>query len=140
MASLVYNRGKYLLMNGGLDLDTDDIRVLLVTSSYTANADHDYVADVTNELSGGNYVRKARAGESVSLDDTNDRAYFDATDTVWTALGAVAGTPAAVVVYKLVTNDSDSPLIAYVEITAPPAPNSADYTVAWNSGGLVRGA
>lgn len=138
MASVVYNRAKFLMMNGGVDLDTDDIRCALVTSSYTVNADHDFVADLTNELSGGNYVRKAFAGESVSLDDTNDRAFFDATDPIWTALGAAAGTPAALVVFKQVTNDADSPLLFYCELTTPPTPNGGDYTVVLNAGGIAR--
>lgn len=138
MASVVYNKGKQLMMNGGVDFDTDDIRVLLVTSSYVVNPDHDFVDDITNELSGGNYVRKALASESVTLDNTNDRAYFDAADVVWTALGAAAGNPVAAVVYRFVSTDADSPLLAYVELTTPPAPNGGDYTIAWNAGGLLR--
>lgn len=138
MASVVYNRGKLLMLNGGVDFDTDDIRVLLVTSTYAVNADHDFVSDITNELSGGNYVRKALAGEVVTLDDANDRAFFDATDPVWTALQAAAGTPAAMVVFKFVTNDADSPLLAYCELTAPPVPNGGDYTININAGGLLR--
>lgn len=138
MASGVYNKGKQLMLNGGVDFDADDIRVALVTSSYTPDADHDFANDLMNELSGGNYVRKALAGESVTLDNANDRAYFDATDPVWTALGAAAGTPAYCIVFKQVTNDTDSPLLAWLELTSPPTPNGGDYTVNFNAGGLIR--
>ena len=140
MAS-VYNIAKGRTMDGQIDLDTGDIRVLLVKSGYTFNADHDYVADLTpasNEISGTGYVRKALASKTVTVDDTNNRAAFDAADLVWTGLDTATVGIAAAVVYQLVTNDADSPLIAYIDLTPAIAGNGGDFTVAWNAGGILR--
>ena len=43
MASLVYNRAKRMLLDGTLDLDNDVIKVMLVDSGYTVNADDNFV-------------------------------------------------------------------------------------------------
>lgn len=136
MATGVYNRGKALLLNGGLDLDTQDIRVLLVSASYTFNPDHNFVADITNELSGTGYVRKELANETVTEDDTNDRAVFDADDVVWT--GADFGSPAMFIVYRQVTNDADSPLICCGDISPVVATNGGDFTLAFSANGILR--
>lgn len=138
--SAVYNSAKVALALGQIDWENDDIRVLLVTSSYTPDIDsHAFVDDITNELSGGEYVRKALTGLDVAQNDTDDRAELDADNVTWTALEADAGTPARVVVYKHVTNDADSPLIGYVNLTAPPAPNGGDYTIRWNNNASTAG-
>ena len=45
------------VMNGSIDLDTDTIKVLLVTSAYTPDQDtHTKHSDVTNEVSGTGYT------------------------------------------------------------------------------------
>lgn len=133
----VYNIAKARLIDGRIDLDTDDIRVMLVTSSYVVNADHDFVTDITNELSGTNYVRKSLANKSVTLDDTNDRSYFDADDVVWTDLGP-AGTAAAAVLFKWVTADADSPLLSYHALTPTVITNGGTVTVQWSANGIFR--
>lgn len=136
----IYNSAKAALALGQIDWENDDIRVLLVTSSYTPDIDaHDFVNDITNELSGGEYVRKALDGLDVVQNNTDDRAELEANNVTWTALEAGAGTPARAVIYKHVTNDSDSPLIGYVDLTAPPAPNGGDYTIRWNNNASTAG-
>ena len=48
MADVIYNSFKANIMNGSIDLDTDTIKVALVTSSYTPDQDaHEDFADVT---------------------------------------------------------------------------------------------
>jgi hypothetical protein len=135
MASAVYNNAKELFANGGLDWNTDDMRCLLVTSSYSPNIDtHVFVSDVTNELSGGGYVRKTLTGETVTQNNTDDRADLSADNVTWTALGAAAGTPAKAIIFKFVSVDGDSPIVGHVDLTSPPTPNGGDYTVKWNNG------
>ena len=51
MANVLYNVFKRDLMNGSIDLDTDTIMVMLVTSGYTPNIDsHTKRSDITNEV------------------------------------------------------------------------------------------
>ena len=146
MAGLVYNSAEELFHNGGLDWDTSTgIKVMLVTSGYTPDADHQYVSEVTpasNELSGTGYTggyggsgRKALSARAVTKDNANNRVLMDDTaDVTWSAINA--GTPAYAVVFREVTSDALSPLIACVAINSPVATNGGDYTLQWDAKGL----
>jgi hypothetical protein len=50
-------------------IQSDDLIMLLTTSSYTFSAAHSVLADITNEVSGSGYARQTLA--NVSIDDTN---------------------------------------------------------------------
>lgn len=135
----VYNRGKYNLGTGTVDWTTTAITVALVTSSYTYNADHDDLADITNELSGGGYARVALGTPTVTENDTNDRVEYDAVDTTFSSLGALAGTPARTVLAENVgAGDADKELLCSNVLTTPPAPNGGDYTIQWGSTGIIN--
>lgn len=134
--NVIYNRAKFLLATGALDLVTNDIRVLLTTSTYVPNPDHNFVSDVTNELVGAGYARQALAGKTVTEDDANDLAYFDADDATW--LGINAGTAARIVIFKFVTNDADSPLVASLDLLPSVLTNGNDMTVVWAGNGILR--
>jgi hypothetical protein len=85
MASVIYTRGLFAALTGTIDLDTDDYKVLLTTSSYTENKDHDYRSDVTNEVANGNgYTTGGNTCTvTVTLDDTNDRVEVSLGGTSW---------------------------------------------------------
>lgn len=143
MASHMFNKAKQSLVNGGIDLDTDDIRVALLMSNTTADSENDgivFVGDIgtLDEHDGSAYVRKALASEAVNLDDANDRAEFDATDVVWTALGAGTRTCVGALLYKHVTNDADSPVIAWVEFASAVTNDGTDFTITWNAEGILQ--
>ena len=97
MADLIYNAFKKNIMNGGIDLDTDTIKVMLVTSAYVPDQDtHEFKSSVTNEVSGTGYTAGGAtlAGAAVTQDNTDNEGMFDATDVTWgsstiTARGAV---------------------------------------------------
>lgn len=121
-----------------LDWVNDDIRCLLVTSSYTFDETHDFVSQITNELAGGGYARVALAGKATALDDAGHHTHCDANDTTFPALQAAAGTPAAAIVYKYdAGGDGASQLIAYCSLTAPPVPNGGDYKIVWGANGIL---
>ena len=143
MASFVYTRAKAKLISGAIDLDTDDIRALLVMTNTTADTDVDteFVSGIgtLDEMDGANYVRKALAGEAVTADLVNDRGEFDATDVTWSSLGAGTRQVAAVVLFKFVTIDADSPLIAYIDSGGfPISANGGDLTAQWNAEGILQ--
>lgn len=143
MASHMFNKFKQLSANGTIDLDTDDIRVALCMTNTTADTENDgkvYVGDLTtlDEMDGANYVRKALANEAVNLDDANDRAEFDADDVTWSSLGAGTRSIAGALLYKHVTNDADSPLIAWVEFAAPVTADGSNFTIQWNAEGILQ--
>jgi hypothetical protein len=133
MATYVYNNAKGALINGTIDLNTDDIRVLLTTSSYSPDIDADtMVSHVDNECSGSGYARKALSGETVTVNNTDNRADFSANNLTWTA--ANFGTPAYAVLYKYNSAATAAALICCVDLTPAVATNGGDYTVKWNGG------
>jgi hypothetical protein len=132
VANQTYNNAKKLIGDGTFDWDAggQTYKCLLTTSSYTPNIDtHVFVSDVTNELTGGGYVRKTLATRTVTVDNTNDRADYKADNPVWTGL---TGSPALLVVYKEVTTDADSPLICVLDIPDQVL-TSADFTVKFDA-------
>ncbi len=140
MANAGYNIAAKKLIDGALNWASSDVRVLLVTSGYTFNKDHQFVSDLTpgsNELTGTGYVRKALTGEATSQDNTNDRAEGDANDVTWTAIDA--GTAAAAILYVHVTNDADSWLVGKFDTGGfPIVTNGGDVTLQWNAEGIIQ--
>lgn len=70
MASNLFNSGLLKINNQSIDFVGDDIQVLLVASGYTFDKDHEFVDDITNEVtnaSGSGYERKSLSGKSISL-------------------------------------------------------------------------
>lgn len=150
MASLVYNRAKKEILDGTIDLLTDTLKIMLVTSSYVADPDNDFVEEGVDdanehELSGTGYVagfagsgRKTLSGKAVTEDDANDRAEFDDSgDITWSGINA--GTAAAAILYKHLTADTASVLIAYIDSGGfPIVTNGGDLTIQWNAEGILQ--
>lgn len=138
MASGMYNRGATNLLKS-LDWTSSDLRLLLVTSSYTPNKDHNTVSQVSaDELSGGNYTRVTLSGKTATQDDTNDRAVADATDAVFPALQLAAGTPKyAIVYYEGGGTDATRELVCYIDLGTADPPNGTDYTIVFSTSGVA---
>lgn len=64
-----YAGGLSKILNKEVDLDTDTLKIMLLTSSYTPDPAHDYQADLTNEVTGDGYTAGGAtlAGVSVSV-------------------------------------------------------------------------
>jgi hypothetical protein len=122
MASIVHNRGKREALKGAIAWESDTLKVLLVTSSYTPDPDHNFVSSANAaELSGTGYVsgfagsgRKALANKLVTQDDTNNLAIATADATEWAGINA--GAAAWAIIYKPGTSDADSVIIATIDI------------------------
>ena len=137
MASHVKNCALAGLLNGTIDLDSNDMRVRLAMTNTTYDTETDSIAFIvdftTDDIhDGANYVDKALASETVTKNDTSDRGDFSANNLTWTALGAGTRNIAGALLYKFVTNDSDSIPVAWIEFSA--ASDGNDFVVRWNSG------
>lgn len=138
MADVIYNSFKQKIMDGSIDLDTDTIKVMLVTSTYTPNADtHEDKADVTNEVTGTGYTAggKTIANTAVTKDTTDDEGVWDGDDVTWasstiTARGAV--------VYKDSGVASTSWLICYLDFVSDQSSSSGDFTIQWGAEGILN--
>ena len=120
-----------------------DIRVILVMSNTTADTERD-VATISafatlDEYDGANYVRKALALQTFDEDQPNDRSEFDASDIQWAALGVGTRQAVGMIVFRFVTNDTDSVPICYIDTGGFPFDgNGGNIDVAWNAQGILQ--
>jgi hypothetical protein len=127
MANVLYDKGREGFLDGSIDWDTDDIRVVLVASAYTFSAAHDFMDDIGANDNGRTI---ALAGKTVTS------GVADANDTSLTATAAVACE--ALVIFKHTGLDATARLIAYIDTPTAGLPftPSAGQTVniTWDSG------
>ena len=134
MANALYSSYRNLLGTTGLNLDSEDIRVILIDlADYTYSAAHDFLDDVP----GG-----ARVATSATLASTTfgtvAAGVFDAADVT---LSSVTGDPSEALILYEHTGGADSArrLIAYIDtgVTGlPVTPNGGNITIAWNASGI----
>jgi hypothetical protein len=122
----------------------DDIRAILVMTNTTCDTEIDaitYVDDYTtlDEADATGYARVALAGEATSQDDANDRAEFDANDAVFSGLsGDATRDYQGVLLYDHVTNDADSPVVAFIDFTADITSAATQVTIPWDAEGILQ--
>lgn len=75
----LYDAAKLAILNGGIDLDTDNIAVALATSSYIPAAAHDTWADVSaTECADVDYAQKTLGSAALTL--ASGAVTFDSAD------------------------------------------------------------
>lgn len=121
-----------LLLTGGIDLDTDTLKLALVTSSYTPSTAHDEWADVSaHEVANGSGYTTGGATLAGPVVTT---ATVDFNDVTWTSL---TKTFRYAVCYKSGSGGGlTNPLLFYILLDTTPADivsTSSDYTVIWNA-------
>lgn len=139
MASVIYTPFKAKSVDGTLDLDTDDFRVLPVGGSTTADTEEDaeFLDDFTtlDELDATNQ-RKTLAGEAVATDTANDRAEWTHNAVTWTA--ANFGTIAGFVYYEEGSGtDATRAVVAFID-TADLVTNGGDVTLTPDAEGVLQ--
>lgn len=112
MAVTVFNEGLDLLATWG----SDTFRFLLLKGSgYVVNRDDNFVSALvpaSNEVNAAGYSRQTAGAKTRTVDDTLNRITYDCADPSFGTI--VAGnTITGMVLYKFVTVDADSPLIAH---------------------------
>ena len=139
MPSKLY--GNFLLkaLNKEVDFDSDTIKVALLTSSYTPDQDaHDYFNDVSaNEVSGTGYTAGGAtlASKTATYDSASNVIVLDAADTTWSSSTITAR---YAVIYDSTGTSSTSPLIGYVDFGSDQSSTSGNFTITWDSTGIVR--
>jgi hypothetical protein len=139
MPSKLY--GNFLLkaLNKEVDFDTDTIKVALLSSSYTPDQDaHDYFNDVSSaEVSGTGYTAGGNTlgSKTATYDSANNVIVLDAADTTWSSSTITAR---YAVVYDSTGTASTSPLIGYVDFGSDQSSTNGNFTITWDSTGIVR--
>ena len=142
MASLWYNKAVAEVLTGTIDLDSNTLKVMLVTSAYTPDNDHDVVdagggsdpldAEITATNYTGGWGGSGRKTVTVTVteQDANNRAVVVFGNLTWTALGGASNATVAVAILikEGGANDTTSRLIAYWDLTDT-ATNGGDFTL-----------
>ncbi len=138
MASVIYNSFKRDIANGSIDLDTDTIKVMLVTSSYAADIDaHTKRSDITNEVSGTGYSSggSALTTKTMTANNTTDKGVFDADDVAWTTATITAR---GAVLYKSRGGASSADeLICYIDFGSDQTSTAGTFTITWSATGIL---
>ncbi len=135
----LYNSFKRDIMNGSIDLDTDTIKVMLCTASYSPNIDtHTKRSDVTNEVSGTGYSAGGAtlSNKVVSVDNTDDEGVFTSDPVTWSSSTITAR---YAVFYKSRGGASSADeLIGYLDFGADVTSTAGDFTITPHSEGWIN--
>lgn len=129
MANALFAKFKESLLsqNPSVDLDTDTIKVALVSSTYTPNtASNQYYSSVSGVIG----TPATLTGKSVT------DGVFDASDITFTSVTSTVAVT-QLVLYKDTGTASNSPLIALIDSATsglPVTPNGGDITISWDNG------
>lgn len=127
------------LANKEIDFDTDTVKVMLCTSTYSpSQTTHAYKSDITNEVTGTNYTAGGNAVASKTVTLATLTQQFDAADTTFTNI-TVTGIHYAVI-YVDTGVASTSPLIGYVDWQTDYNVSAGDFTIRWAATGIFTGA
>ena len=140
MPSKLYGNFLKQALNKEIDWDSDTIKVALLSSSYTPNQDtHDYFDDVSAyEVTGTGYTTggSTLASKTSTYDGTNNVIILDAADVTWSSSTITAR-------YAVVYDDSGASagqkaLIGYVDFGSDQSSTNGNFTITWDSTGIVR--
>lgn len=137
MADYLYNRFLYDCWVKNHDLDNNDIKCAIVDNGYTPSKDHNLWTDISsNEVSGSGYTPggESLTGKLVTEDDANDLVVFDADNVVWSGVSFTNGRYA--ILYNA-TLAGDN-LIAAFDFGSDLSPSSEDFTVLWDTDGILE--
>lgn len=140
MASKAYGQFIGKALNKEIDWDTDDIKVMLVGSSYSPNQDtHDYLDDVVgNQVSGTGYTAGgvSLTGKTNTYDAATNTIVLDAADVTWPNSTVTARY--AVIYNNSGASNATKPLIAYVDFVSDQSSTAGNFTITWDPAGIVR--
>ncbi|HUV73863.1 MAG TPA: hypothetical protein VMW79_06115 [Anaerolineae bacterium] len=150
MANFQYTYAKAKMLSGDIDMDVDDIRMFMVMSNTTCDTEKDMqiISDggtgftTLDECDGVGYARVPLTGEAVAADEANDRGEFTADNLApaWAALAVGTRQNVGIVIYKHVTNDTDSIPIYWIDtctgVGFPFDGNGGVVNITWNAEGI----
>jgi hypothetical protein len=118
-----------------MDLESDTIKVMLCTSSYTPSQDnHDFKDDVDNEVSGTGYSAGGATLANQSLSLSGRVLTIDGDNTQWTSSTITARY--AVIYDDEPSGDGNKPLIGYVDFGENKSSDNGTFKIQWNASGI----
>lgn len=139
MANVVFNSFKRDNAISNINLLTDTIKLMLVTSAYTPNQDtHTKRSDVTNEVVGTGYTAGgvALANKTVTQNNTTNSADFDADDIT---IASATITARGAVLYKSRGGASTADeLIGYLDFGSDIISTAGNFAITFNAVGILN--
>lgn len=143
MVSNVFNNALQKILAAYL-VTGADIRVALLMTNTTADTEKDNIDFMDDfatldECDDSTYARVALGSEASNVDNTNDRAEFDGNDVSFTGLtGDSTRAIQGALIYKHVTNDTDSIPIAFIDFASDIPATATEINVPWNAEGILQ--
>lgn len=134
-----YGNAVKAAFNKEIDWDTDTIKLMLCSNSYTPNQDtHDYKDDVTNEVTGTNWAAGGvtLAGCSLTYTGATNVLMLDATD-VSVSNVTLTGGRVCVIYDASPATDATRPLIGYAVLDGDLSPNAGTLSITFDSAGIL---
>lgn len=134
----LYGKAFSSVFNKEMDWNSDTIKVMLTTSSYTPDQDtHQYKSDVTNEVSGTGYSAggATAANPTITYTAGTNVCKLDADDVSWAASTITARY--AVVYDSTPGSDATRPLLCYVDFGADVVSSAGTFSIVWDSAGIA---
>ncbi|AGP64930.1 Gp27 protein [Mycobacterium intracellulare subsp. yongonense 05-1390] len=125
------------LANKEIDLGSDTLNVMLLTSSYVPSDTHRYLSDLTGEAVGTGYTSggKTLTGVTVTYNTGTKTLTVDADDISWSSSTLTARYAAIVDVTP--GSASTNPLISYVDFGADVSDTNGTFQINWNAAGIA---
>lgn len=135
VTAFLYSKVTAGAFNKEIDLDTDTVKVALLTGHTTDQDNDDFFNDVSaDQITGAGYTAGGATLGSKTVGTTGKVFTFDAADTTWAA-STISATHA--VVYVDTGNAATSRLIACIDFDGTVSSTSGDFTIQWNASGIA---
>jgi hypothetical protein len=134
-----YGKAFLAAFNKEVDWIDDDIRATLHTSGYTPDQDvHDYVNDLSNEITGTGYTAGgvALTGKTLTYTGATNKVALDASDAQWTTATLTARH--CVVSDRQTGVTSTEPLLGYQNFGADFSSSGGTFLVQWHASGILE--
>lgn len=131
--AIVLNNLKEQLLRGTVDFANDVLKVALYSVALASPDGADVAYSATNEISGSGYTAGGvtLGSKTITQDDTNNRAVFDAADAAWTALAANT------IVEARLYDDTTATKWVFVLWEIATNSNGGNYTLTFNAVGVL---
>lgn len=121
---------------GDLTIDgSTTLKAILLDNTYTPDVDHQYVSDLTGELTASGYARVSLSSVVASYDTATDTASFTADDIEFASMTA---TFRHLVICDDTGTDSTSRLVKYTDFGADQSVTAGTVTVNVDAAGLAK--
>jgi len=133
---MFYDSFKKEVADGTIDLDTNTIYSMLVSSTYAFDADiHTRRSDITGEVTGTGYTAGGAAitSKAVTKNDSSDAGVFDGADVTWAGSTITAR---GVIIYKSTGSSATDNLICFIDFGVDKSSAGGNFTLTWNASGI----